>query len=122
MTVDGGGVTLANLTIDGFDKRIAETDTESDSVGLAIRGGLELRLDTVRVFRFRRTGIDVATMNNSLWRDDVYIDNCGSADAAAVGLRSGERGPMKLVPIARSYDRAERQYGSPDRLGEWCSC
>ncbi|WP_222929580.1 hypothetical protein [Rathayibacter agropyri] len=58
---------------------------------MAIRGGFEFRMDSVRIFRFRRTGIDVGTMNNSVWRD-VYVDNCGSANDAAVIIRLGERG------------------------------
>lgn len=110
VTIAGGGVTVRNVTLDGYNKNIDTAASGSDLVGLSVQGGFELRLDTVRVFRFLRTGIDVATMNNSTW-SDVYVDNCGSSDDAAVVIRSGPAGPTNFcqfrgLTIERSGDMA----------------
>lgn len=110
ISVTGGGVTIRNVTVDGYNKTLGGAGAGADLVGLSVRGGFEFRMDTVRVFRFLRTGIEVATMNNSTWTD-VFVDNCGSSDDAAVVIRSGPSGPTNFcqfrgLTIERSGDMA----------------
>jgi hypothetical protein len=80
--VDGNGVTLEGLTLQG---------NGSTAPLVQVVNGFESRFDRVQLAGVTGTALLVERVNNNLW-SDLFVNNCGSADAAAVVVRSPASG------------------------------
>lgn len=103
VTIDaaGTGVELKDIVLDGYNpitnsKSSVDVTAWPARTGLEVAGGIEVRLKSVRVFRFRGTGIHVTQLNNSRW-SDVFVDNCGSATLPAFVLSSPASGVSNFL-------------------------
>lgn len=78
ISVNGHGVTLENLTLLG----------KGGTAPLVhVRNGFESRFSRLRLHGVAGTALLVDQVNNNAWTD-VFVDDAGSADAAAVVIRS----------------------------------
>ncbi|ROS48376.1 glycosyl hydrolase family 28-related protein [Frigoribacterium sp. PhB24] len=82
IVVDGNGVTLEGLTLQG---------NGSTAPLVQVVNGFESRFDRVQLAGVAGTALVVERVNNNLW-SDLFVNDCGSADAAAVVLRSPASG------------------------------
>jgi hypothetical protein len=78
IVVDGNGVTLENLTLQG---------NGSPAPLLEVVNGFESRFHRVHLATVAGTALLVHRVNNNLWTD-VFVNNCGRDDEAAVVVKS----------------------------------
>lgn len=91
VTLSGTGASLERVTVDGFRWGVDDPLVGSTRTGIAVVGGFEAQLRSVRVQRFVGPGIEVRQLNNIRW-SEVFVDRCGTADRAAVVIDSGDDG------------------------------
>ena len=78
IVVDGNGASLDGLTLQG---------NGSDAPLVSVVNGFESRFSRLQLAGVDGTALVVERVNNNLW-SDVFVNNCGSAEAAAVVVRS----------------------------------
>ncbi|ROQ39835.1 pectate lyase-like protein [Frondihabitans sp. PhB188] len=74
LVIDGGAITVEFITLHGNGSRAPL---------IRVDNGFESRINRVRLFDVPGTAIQINRVNNNTWTD-LFIDNCGSRDAAAM--------------------------------------
>jgi hypothetical protein len=126
VTLSGTGATLEHVTVDGFRLGVNDVATGSIRTGVAVVGGFESRLESVRVQRFVGPGIEIRRLNNARW-SEVFVDRCGTATVAAVVVDSGDDGaPTNFVvfdqfTIQHSANTALAIAWGSDPVRHWAS-
>lgn len=82
LIIDGNGITLESLTLQG---------NGSSALLLDVVNGFESRLSRVQLANVNGTALLVERANNNTW-DDLFVNLCGSATAAAVVVKSPASG------------------------------
>ncbi|WP_217271287.1 glycoside hydrolase family 55 protein [Frigoribacterium sp. VKM Ac-2836] len=82
IVVDGNGVTLEGLTLQG---------NGSSAPLVQVVNGFESRFERVQLAGVAGTALLVERVNNNLW-SDLFVNDCGSVDEAAVVVRSPASG------------------------------
>jgi hypothetical protein len=92
LVISGTGARLEGIGVHGVlsgtpDDQFDDPANWISTPGIVVRGGVEVVLRDVRVFRVANVGIKISELNNARW-SDVFVDNCGTKDIPAMRIES----------------------------------